>query len=226
VPFCLAFDPGSQIAILVHEKASRMKAGLIACKVCAQVHELKEDLQPGLEADCARCGSRLARKTPGSRQLTAAFALCALLLYAPANLFPILRMSMYGRISENTIFSGIVRFYQDGDYFVAIVVFLASILIPFLKILGLFTLVISTHFQWERGQNFRTKLFLTIETLGRWAMLDVFALAILISLVKLERLAMVIPGKGALAFVLVILFTILASSSFDPQLIWEKEEAK
>ena len=129
---------------------------------------------------------------------------------------------MYGVITENTIMSGVIRFYQDGDYFVAIVVFLASVLIPFLKILGLFLLVISSKFKFQGAKNLRVHLHKAIEVLGRWAMLDVFALAVLISLVKLERLAMVIPGRGAFAFVLVILFTILASSSFDPQLIWEE----
>jgi len=134
-------------------------------------------------------------------------------------------MTMFGRITENTIFTGVVRFYQDGDYFVAIVVFLASILIPFLKIVGLLVLVISTYRGSRRAQGFRTKLFLAIESLGRWAMLDVFALAILISLIKLGRMANVIGGKGALAFVLVIIFTILASACFDSQLIWEESES-
>lgn len=130
---------------------------------------------------------------------------------------------MYGTVSENTIFSGVVRFYRDGDLFVAVAVFLASILIPFLKILGLFLLVITTRMHSTWARNFRVHLFLIIESLGRWAMLDVFALAVLISLVKLQRIANVIPGKGALAFVLVIFFTLLASASFDPQLIWEED---
>jgi paraquat-inducible protein A len=199
-----------------------MPQHLVACKVCGQIHDLPE-LETGTVAECVRCGNRLAQKTPASRHYTAAFALSALLLYFPANLFPILQMSMYGSISQNTIFSGVVRFYKDGDYFVAIVVFLASILIPFLKILGLFLLVITTKFNFEGAKAIRVQLFVVIEALGRWAMLDVFALAVLISLVKLQRLAVVIPGKGALAFVLVIMFTIMASASFDSQLVWEKE---
>jgi paraquat-inducible protein A len=199
-----------------------MESKLVACKLCGQVHELG-DIDMGTEAECARCGHVLKRKTQYSLQLTGAFALCALLLYGPANLFPILSMSMYGTVSENTIFSGVIRFYQDGDLFVAAAVFLASILIPFLKILGLFLLVITTRLHSTWARNFRVHLFLIIEILGRWAMLDVFALAVLISLVKLQRIANVIPGKGALAFVLVIFFTILASASFDPQLIWEED---
>lgn len=196
----------------------------IACKVCRHVH-ISRPLNPGQFAECARCRNELTRRTPYSLALTSAFSLSALLFYFPANLFPILRMTMFGRITENTIFTGVVRFYQDGDYFVAIVVFLASILIPFLKIVGLLVLVISTYRGSRRAQGFRTKLFLAIESLGRWAMLDVFALAILISLIKLGRMANVIGGKGALAFVLVIIFTILASACFDSQLIWEESES-
>ena len=132
---------------------------------------------------------------------------------------------MFGQVTENTIFTGVIRFYQDGDYFVAIVVFLASILIPLLKIIALIVLVIATHFRARTAQSFRTKLYLAIEVLGRWAMLDVFALAILVSLIKLGRMASVIGGKGALAFVFVIIFTILASASFDSHLIWREEKS-
>jgi paraquat-inducible protein A len=200
-----------------------MSENWVGCKVCGLVHEM-EEVEPGYRAECARCGHSIRQRTPASLSLTFALALSALLLYFPANVFPILRMSMFGRLTENTIFTGVLRFYQDGDYFVAIVVFLASILIPFLKILTLLALVISTHLRSQRGQLFRTKLFVAIERLGPWAMLDVFALAVLISLIKIQRIANVIPGKGAAAFVLVVLFTILASASFDAQLIWNKEQ--
>ena len=196
-------------------------SALVACPLCGLVHELPP-LEVGDLMECSRCSHQLARKTAGSFHLSAAFALCALLLYAPANIFPILRMSMYGSISENTILSGVVRFYKDGDYFVAIVVFLASFLIPLLKIMGLFFLIISSKFKFKGAIAFRAHLYTLIEILGRWAMLDVFALAVLVSLVKLERIATVIPGKGAAAFVCVVIFTVLASASYDPQLIWEE----
>ena len=196
----------------------------IACRVCHRVHDYEEP-EEGFAADCERCGHEMHRKTPYSLHLTAAFALSALLFYFPANLFPILRMSMFGRVTENTILTGVIRFYQDGDYFVAIVVFLASILVPFLKILGLILLVVSTQLRTSWAQGFRTKLYLAVESLGRWAMLDVFAVAVLISLIKMGRMASVIGGRGALAFVMVVIFTILASASFDSQLIWtEKKE--
>ena len=197
-----------------------MSSELTACRICGQVHELAE-IPLGYQAECARCGSRLKRNTVASLHLTAAFSLCALLLYFPANLFPILRMNTYGNETENTIFTGVVRFYQDGDYFIAVVVFLASMLVPFLKILGLFFIVVLTHFDSKMAKPLRIKVYKVIDAIGRWAMLDVFALAILISLLKLEGFANVIAGKGVFAFVLVIVFTLMASFSFDPHLIWE-----
>jgi paraquat-inducible protein A len=196
---------------------------LIACKVCGQVH-LTEPLPAGMLARCARCGSMIEKRTRASLHLTAAFSLAALILYAPANIFPILRMEMYGAVSENTVWEGCVRLYQSGDYTVAVIVFLASIVIPFLKVLGLVFLVISTKLGMARKKLGRTRIYQFIDAIGRWSMLDVFVLAILVSLVKLQRLATIVPGRGLLAFTSVAVLTILASASFDPQMIWEDEE--
>lgn len=158
--------------------------------------------------------------------LTAAFTLAALILYVPANVLPILRFEMYGAASENTVWQGTARLYRDGDTIVAAIVFLASIVIPFLKLIGLLYLVIAAQFEHRNWQKTRTWIYRVIETIGRWAMLDVFVLAVLVSLVKLQRLGSVIPGQGLLAFSFVVVFTLFASASFDPQLIWEKEEEK
>jgi paraquat-inducible protein A len=168
----------------------------------------------------------IARRTLGSLHMTAAFTLAALILYVPANIFPILRLDMYGATSENTVWQGCVRLFTDGDYAIAVIVFLASILIPFLKMVGLFFLVASTKLRITRWKMLRTWVYRIIDAIGRWAMLDVFVMAVLVSLVKLQRLATIIPGRGLLAFTAVVVFTIFASASFDPQLIWEKEEAE
>ncbi|HEY1922306.1 MAG TPA: paraquat-inducible protein A [Tepidisphaeraceae bacterium] len=197
----------------------------IACKTCGQIHAL-EPLSPNTIAKCRRCGSRLAKRTVGSLHLTAAFSLAALILYVPANIFPILKLDMYGATTENTVWEGCVRLFTDGDYVVAIIVFLASILIPLLKLLGLFFLVATTKLRISRWKIARTWIFRVIDIIGRWAMLDVFVMAVLVSLVKLQRLATIIPGKGLVAFAIVVVFTIFASASFDPKLIWEHEEAE
>jgi paraquat-inducible protein A len=198
---------------------------LIACKICGQVHDI-EPLAAGTAAHCVRCGSRIEKRTGGALHLTAAFTLAALILYIPANFFPILRLEMYGASSENTVWEGTVRLYKDGDTIVAVIVFLASIFIPVLKLLGLLLLVISIKWNFTRWKMFRTVLFRLIEGVGRWAMLDVFVLAVLVSLVKLQKLATIIPSKGLLAFAGVVVCTLFASASFDPQLIWEKDEER
>jgi paraquat-inducible protein A len=209
------------------EQASSMEndqpAIAIACKICGRVHALVP-LPPGTLARCVRCGSVIARRTTRSLHYTAAFALAALLLYVPANTLPILRLELYGATSDNTAWDGAVRLVRDGDYVIATIVFMASILVPLLKLIGLFFVVATTRFHLSRGKLLRTCVFRFIESIGRWAMLDVFVVAILVSLVKLQGLATVIPGRGLLAFGGVVVFTLLASASFDPQLIWEDEE--
>jgi paraquat-inducible protein A len=197
---------------------------LVACKTCSQVHAM-EPVGPGRIAECARCGATLVRRTRGGLHMTAAFALAALILFVPANVLPILRMEKLGRASDNTIWQGCVALYQDGQWGIALIVFLASIAIPLLKLLALFFLVGTTMVRASRGRRVRTRLYQFVERIGRWAMLDVFALAILVSLVKLGTLARVMPGEGLASFGGVVVFTLLASASFDPQLIWEDEGA-
>jgi len=203
--------------------ANDQTAVAIACKICGRVHALVP-LPPGTLARCVRCGSVITRRTTRSLHFTAAFALAALLLYVPANTLPILRLELYGSISENTAWDGAVRLLQDGDYVIATIVFMASIFVPLLKLIGLFFIVATTKFHFSRGKLLRTWVYRFIESIGRWAMLDVFVVAILVSLVKLQGLATVIPGRGLLAFGGVVFFTLLASACFDPQLIWEDEE--
>jgi paraquat-inducible protein A len=195
----------------------------VACKVCGEVHALAE-VPAGMAAKCVRCGSTIEKRTADSLHVTAACALAALLLYVPANTLPILRIELYGASSDNTAWEGAMRLLKDGDYIIACIVFMASIFVPLLKLLGLFYLVVSTKFRFKRGKKLRTWVYQFIDLIGRWAMLDVFVVAVLVSAVKLNGLATVMPGRGLLAFGGVVVFTILASASFDPQLIWEKEE--
>ena len=196
----------------------------VACKVCGEVHALGA-VPAGMAAKCVRCGSTIEKGTADSLHVTAACALAALLLYVPANTLPILRIELYGASSDTTAWEGAVRLLKDGDYVIASIVFMASIFVPLLKLLGLLYLVVSTKFRFERGKRVRTWVYQFIDLIGRWAMLDVFVVALLVSAVKLNGLATVMPGRGLLAFGGVVVFTILASESFDPQLIWGREEA-
>lgn len=198
---------------------------VVCCKVCGLVQH-QGPLAPGMLAECVRCGARLGDHKPNSLSRTAAFTLAALALYVPANVFPILRMDLYGVHSENTVWEGCKTLFQRGEVLVAIVVFLASLVIPFLKLLGLFFLVVTTRFRSRGRRPLRTWIYRAIDLVGPWAMLDVFLLAILVSLVKLGELATVIPGPGLFAFSAVVVLTILASSSFDPSLIWAEPDGE
>ena len=196
---------------------------LVACKVCGLVQRLGE-VTPDEVAVCYRCGSIVSKHPVNSLARTAAFSLAALMFYLPANIYPILQMELYGAHSENTVLDGAVALFQQGQRLVALIVFLASILVPFLKLLGLFYLVVTTKFRSRRRRLERTWVYRIIDVIGPWAMLDVFLLSILVALVKLGELATVLPGRGLFAFTAVVALTILASTSFDPTLIWQESD--
>jgi paraquat-inducible protein A len=181
-----------------------------------------EALPPGAVARCSRCRSTLVKSGVNSLGRTAAFALAALILYVPANIYPILRMDLYGAHSENTVWEGSKALFQKGEILVAVIVFLASMVIPFLKLLGLFYLVVTTRFRSARRRRERTWIYRALDVIGPWAMLDVFLLAMLVALVKLGSMATVLPGPGLFAFTAVVVLTILATVSFDPRLIWDE----
>lgn len=196
---------------------------LIACRICGLPQRLVAP-PPDAAAFCCRCGARIHESRPDSLRRTLAFSLAALILYLPANLYPILRMEWYGAYSENTVWQGSARLFEDGQWLVAVIVFLASILIPLLKLLGLFYLAATTRYRPANRPRERTWVYRTITVIGPWAMLDVFLLAVLVSLVKLGELATILPGIGLFAFTAVVVLTTLASASFDPRLIWEEAE--
>ena len=195
---------------------------VIACDTCGLVQRLAP-VAPGTAAECARCELVIVARGRGSLELTAALALAALILNVPANLYPILRMNLRGVYSESTVWDGVVSLAHANQWLVAAVVFLASMVIPVLKLAGLFFLVISSRLRLGRRLRGRTRIYKFIDRIGPWAMLDVFLLAVLVALVKLGTWATVLPGPGLIAFAAVVVLTMLASASFDPRLIWQRE---
>lgn len=193
---------------------------VLSCPTCG-LRQGVDPLPPDRTAECARCGSFLVSGTRGSLQATAAFALAALMLYVPANIYPIMRMNFYGAYSENTVWDGVVSLARHDQWFVASIVFLASIAIPLVKLGVLLYLVASTALRGRRGLRKRTRIYRFVDVIGPWAMLDVFLLAVLVALVKLGTLATILPGPGLIAFACVVVCTMLASASFDPKLLWQ-----
>jgi paraquat-inducible protein A len=196
-------------------------AAIHPCESCGLSQRI-EQLGPGSVAECIRCGSPIVAQPFGGVEVTAALTLAALVLYVPANIYPILAMSMYGTYTEATVWDGVVQLMSHGEYFIGVVVFLASIVVPLLKLLGLFFLVITVKWGYGRRLRGRTRIYKFIDYIGPWAMLDVFLVAILVALVKMGDIGKMIPGPGLIAFTAVVVLTILASQSFDPKLIWNR----
>jgi paraquat-inducible protein A len=195
---------------------------VVACDTCGLVQTMPA-LTPGTAAECMRCGSFLgARGSTRRLEITAALSLAALILYVPANIYPIMKMYLYGGYSESTVWDGIVMLMRNEQWFVAVIVFLASMVIPLVKLAGLFSLVVTARMDWGRRLRSRTQLYKFIDAIGPWAMLDVFLLAVLVALVKLSTWAKILPGPGLLAFTAVVVLTMLASAAFDPKLIWQR----
>lgn len=131
-------------------------------------------------------------------------------------------IELYGSRNTSTIWEGIVSLTKNGSVAIAIIVFLASLLIPFLKLAILFYLALTANT--KKHPLFKTRLYHFIEAIGRWSMLDIFLLAVLVAIFKLGPWTTVEPKIGSLLFALVVIFTMLASATFDPTLLWENEE--
>lgn len=191
-------------------------AGLIACHHCARV-------QPAHACNprCTRCGSPLHARRPSSAVRTGALVAAAALLYIPANLLPVMHATSLGRTEDDTILGGVAYFWTSGDWALAAVVFVASVLVPMLKlaILALQALAAHRGAQWRPLE--RARLHRLVERVGRWSMLDVFVIALTIALVHFGTFADITPGPGALAFGAVVVLTMCASMQFDPRLIWD-----
>ncbi len=195
--------------------------GLIRCPGCGLTCSAKIPIRAGLRADCPRCGTQLERRRRHSVGRTWALLLAAAILYLPANLLPIMQATEFFSAVDETILSGVVRLWRGGSYDLAIIVFVASIVVPLLKIGSLAALLISVQRRTNWAQRERAKLYRFIDFIGHWSMLDVFVVALLVGLVRFGGFALVLPGGGAVAFAGVVVLTMLASMSFDPRLIWD-----
>lgn len=193
------------------------RAGLIGCRGCGRVWPLETPA-------CQRCGAQLV--PPDRRCLSAVWAwwTAGLIFYVPANLFPMLKTSTLGGLAgntESTIFGGVVELIRHGDYGVALVIFVASIVVPVTKFLAIAWLAtVAGRPATIHDAHRRLHVFELVEFVGRWSMVDVFVVAILSALVQLGFVASIHPGPAAVSFALSVAFTMLSAQSFDPRLIW------
>ena len=165
-------------------------------------------------------------RKPRSVERTWALVIAAALCYVPANVLPVMTVTSLGQIQADTILSGVIYFLMNGMWPLAIIVFVASVLVPVLK-LGILTfLLISVQRRSSWRPVERTRLYRITEAIGRWSMVDIFAITILVALVRLGNLATIDAGPGAVFFGAVVVSTMLAAESFDPRLIWDRSEAR
>lgn len=196
--------------------------GLSVCHGCGGLSELI----PGVhEMRCRRCGAGLHLRKPNSIARTWAYLIAAYIMYVPANVLPIMKTgSLFGSQSD-TIMSGVAYLWHSGSWHLALVVFIASVLVPLAKMFCLTFLAISVQRGWTERALERTKLYRILEFVGPWSMLDVYVVTILVALVQLKSLATIQPGPAAAAFGAVVVLTMFAAMAFDPRLLWEPKEA-
>ncbi|MDT8281485.1 MAG: paraquat-inducible protein A [Gammaproteobacteria bacterium] len=179
---------------------------------------------PVSQSHCQRCNTTVSARKPFSIQRTLAFLSVAILLYIPANLLPIMQTRIMGKDEFNTILGGILVLWQHGSYPVAFIIFIASILVPIAKMIALGWLSFSVIFQRSNRLREKAMVYRITEFIGRWSMLDVFVVALLVSLIHQGRVLAVYPGPAIIAFAGVIIFTILAAMSFDTRLLWDQRK--
>jgi len=200
-----------------------LEAALVSCHSC---HLLCRAPVTGghVAGTCPRCGEKLHYRKPNSMSRTWALNLAAIIFYIPANVLPIMYTTSLGKTQSDTILSGVLYFIQTGMWPIALVIFVASVFVPLLKLLILTYLLVSVHQKSKWRPRDRTRLYRITEAVGRWSMVDIYVVAILVALVRLQALATVEAGPGALYFAAVVVITMFAAMSFDPRLIWDSIE--
>ncbi|WP_111976788.1 paraquat-inducible protein A [Algibacillus agarilyticus] len=191
-----------------------LEAGYITCQTCGKLSAIDV-------VKCPLCYRNLAPRQLKSLQNTLAWLCTAILLYLPANFLPIMFTQQFSQYYSATIVGGVIDLWQQQAYFIAIVIFMASIVVPIIKIVILLWLVVSVKYYREHHQKQRSIMYRLTEIVGRWSMIDVFVVAILVALFQLGGVITIIPGPAALAFAGVVATTMFAAKSFDSRLIWD-----
>lgn len=193
----------------------------ISCATCHACGLLSRLPHAHGGASCGRCGAELHVRKRESLQRTWAFVIAAALCYVPANAFPVMTVTSLGKPQSDTILSGVIYLLHHGMWPLALVVFVASVFVPLMKVVILVFLLVSVHRRSPSRPRQRTQLYRMTEAIGRWSMVDIYVVTILVALVKLGNLATVEARPGAVFFGAVVVLTILAAESFDPRLIWD-----
>jgi paraquat-inducible protein A len=193
--------------------------GLVLCRTCGLALS-----RASLETDlrCPRCRSRVEHRTPLSTEMTLAWLIAGIVFYVPANLLPVMHTSGLLGEADSTILGGILEFWHSGDWDIALLIFIASVAVPFTKFIaiGLLLLTVRKNSRWQQHQ--RTVLYRIVEFIGYWSMLDVIVVALTSALMQFQVLGTAEPRPGIAFFCAVVVATMLSALSFDPRLIWDQ----
>lgn len=197
--------------------------GFYACHTCALVSKPRAADE---SAHCPRCGSTLHQRKPASISRTWALLITAYILIVPANILPIMQTGSLFGSQRDTIMSGVIYLWTSGSWALALLVFFASVVVPLAKLLALTYLLLTVQRQSPNRRHQRTRLYHLLKFIGRWSMLDIYVVTLLVALVQLQSLATITAAPGAVAFGAVVVITMIASMTFDPRLIWDSTKDK
>ncbi|MDB4311750.1 paraquat-inducible protein A [bacterium] len=198
---------------------SARQLGKVSCHVCTQIRSMDEH-------HCTRCHAPMHSRKTDSVQRCTALLIASILAYIPANIWPIMVVTQLGATEPSTILGGVAIFWDMKAYPVASIIFIASVLIPGLKLLALAWLCALAKGWVTTNPKSANKIYWLTELVGRWSMVDIFVVAILVALIQMGNLMSIKPGTAAVSFALMVILTMLAAHAFDPRIIWDNYRAK
>lgn len=196
------------------------QAGLMRCHDCGMLVT-----NVGAKEDeivrCPRCRAEIHSRKPGSISTTWALVICSIILFLPANFLPIMRVDFLGTPDISTIMDGIIYFFHEGEYFVGGIIFVASVLVPLYKIVGMMIILLSIRYGWSGWLKHKTRMFHFVEFIGRWSFLDIFVIALLAAMIQFGMLTSIGASPAARYFTAVVITTMFAAIVFDPRILWD-----
>lgn len=189
---------------------------LAACGVCGYLQECT------VEASCQRCGNDIHKRKPGMETRVWAFMLAAAVVYVPANVLPMMEIRSALGSSQHTILGGVMELWRLGSWDLALIVFIASVVVPITKLIALAVLMSMREWRGELVQRQRTRLYELVEFIGQWSMLDVFVVILMAAMANFPGVSQILPGPAAASFGMVVVLTMLAALSYDPRAGWDQ----
>nr|WP_298794705.1 paraquat-inducible protein A [uncultured Acetobacter sp.] len=208
--------------VAVGEEPLMPSSNRVSCLSCGLVLEFDRPVHVTQPAGyCPRCGHVVRRRKANSMSRSVALLVSAIVFYLPANIYPVMTVIRMGAGTGHTIVEGAIELWVDGMIPLSLLVLFASVTVPVLKVVGLSYMVMTTRHKSRRHLAFRSKLYRIIDIIGRWSMIDVFMVSILVAMVRFNHMASITANGGMVCFAAVVVLTIFAVHTFDPRLMWD-----